>query len=72
MKALWIGQPYSRDLRECVFIDDDSPEQSTFYATDEEAREFAAEHGATIREASSYDAEMNLADPFGELWRERN
>ena len=70
MKALWIGQEYYGDLRECVFIDDDAREQSTFFATYEQAREFATEKGATIHEGPGYDAEPNTrTDPFAEKWR---
>jgi len=67
MRALWTGQQYGVGLRECTFIDDD--ELSTFFATDEQAREFATEMEATIREAASYDAELNLTDLWEESWR---
>lgn len=63
---LWIGQRYGADLRECTLIG--AGEQSTFFATDEQAREFAAEMNATIYEAASYDAEPDArTDPWLEL-----
>jgi len=71
MRELWIGQQCGVGLRECTFVDDETKEQSTFFATDEQAREFTTEMEATIREADSYDAEMNLADPWQDMWRER-
>jgi len=71
MRALWIGQHYGVGLRECMFVDDETKEQSTFFATDEQVREFATEMKATIHESGSYDAELNLTDPWEERWRWR-
>jgi hypothetical protein len=69
VKSLWIGQQYYGEPRECVFIDDDASEQSTFFATDEQARESATEMNATVHEPGGSDAELNLTDPWSEKWR---
>lgn len=70
MRALWIGQQYGGGLRECTFVDDETKEQGAFFATDEQAREFAAGMDVTIREAASYDAEPNTqTEPWLEKWR---